>query len=191
METIQNYTYFQESITLTDASSDDDASTGRLFSVSPAQSNKNVRLLAATLSQDFHWGIFHWENELTYQATSNSDVAPVPTFTGYTNVYLLFRIAKVLRTELGADVRYFTSYYAPAYSPIIGQYCVQDPAQRVKTGNYPIINVYANLHLKHCRLYAMASHVNYSSGSGRPFLTPHYPINRLVFRLGLSWNFFN
>ena len=191
VETIQNYTYFQESITLTDASSDDDASTGRLFSVSPAQSNKNVRLLAATLSQDFHWGIFHWENELTYQATSNSDVAPVPTFTGYTNVYLLFRIAKVLRTELGADARYFTSYYAPAYSPIIGQYCVQDPAQRVKTGNYPIINVYANLHLKHCRLYAMASHVNYSSGSGRPFLTPHYPINRLVFRLGLSWNFFN
>ena len=96
-----------------------------------------------------------------------------------------------MRTELGADLRYFTKYYAPSYSPIIGQYCVQDPEQRIKIGNYPIINVYANFHLKHTRFYVMASHVNYSSGNGNPFLVPHYPINRLVFRFGLSWNFFN
>ena len=195
VESIQNYTCFQERITTVGAEGGnvgtEDTDRRRLFSVGVAQSKKNIQLIAATLNQDFHWGIFHWENELTYQASSDQSVAPVPAFTGYTNVYLLFRIAKVLRTELGVDLRYFTEYYAPTYSPIIGQFCVQDPTERVKIGNYPVINVYANLHLKHCRLYAMASHVNYSSGRGNPFLVPHYPMNRLVIRLGLSWNFFN
>lgn len=37
----------------------------------------------------------------------------------------------------------------------------------------------------------MASHVNYKSGSGKPFLVPHYPLNQMVLRLGISWNFFN
>jgi hypothetical protein len=97
----------------------------------------------------------------------------------------------VLRTELGGDVRYFTSYYAPTYSPLIGQYAVQDAETRVKVGNYPIVNVYANFHLKNTRFYLMASHVNYSSGKGKPFLVPHYPLNRMVLRFGVSWNFFN
>ena len=39
--------------------------------------------------------------------------------------------------------------------------------------------------------YIMASHVNYKSGSGTPFLVPHYPLNQMVLRLGISWNFFN
>ena len=88
-------------------------------------------------------------------------------------------------------MRYFTSYYAPTYSPIVGSYCTQDASARVKVGNYPVVNAYLNFHLKNTRFYVMASHVNYKSGSGAPFLVPHYPINRLVFRLGLSWNFFN
>ena len=147
--------------------------------------------MAVTLNQDFTWGILNWENELTWQMTSSKDVLLLPVFSGYSNLYLRFRIAKVLATELGGDVRYFTAYYAPAYSPVIGQWCVQDAGQRVKIGNYPTVNVYANFHLKDTRFYVMASHVNYSSGSGNPFWAPHYPMNRLVFRLGISWNFFN
>lgn len=188
VETMQNYVYFQEGVTM-EASSD--GSARPLYSVSAVQSKRNVQLISATLNQNFRWGIFNWENELTYQLTSEKDIVPLPAFTGYTNVYLLFRIAKVLRTELGADLRYFTKYYAPTYSPMIGQFALQDPASRVQTGNYPVVNVYVNFHLKHTRFYVMASHVNYSSGSGSPFLVPHYPMNRLLLRLGLSWNFFN
>lgn len=187
LENIQNYTYFAETLR---PYSLETGQTAFRHSVGVQQASKNTQLLAVTLFQDFRWGIFNWENELTYQATTNSAL-PVPTFTGYTNVYLLFRIAKVLKTELGADLRYFTKYYAPAYSPLIGQFAVQDPNYRVRVGNYPVINVYANFHLKRTRFYVMASHVNHSSGTGNPFLVPHYPMNRLTFRLGLSWNFIN
>lgn len=185
---VQNFTYFAERQT---PYTNSEGMPVALYSVGVEQAGNNTQMLAATLNQDFKWGIFHWDNEFTYQASSNQDVCPVPAFTGYSNVYILFRIAKVLRTEIGGDIRYFTKYYAPAYSPIIGQYCNQDPSYRIKLGGYPIVNVYANFHLKRTRFYVMCSHVNSSSGSGFPFLVPHYPLNRLAIQFGMSWNFIN
>ncbi|MBR1838188.1 MAG: hypothetical protein IJ786_01365, partial [Bacteroidaceae bacterium] len=61
----------------------------------------------------------------------------------------------------------------------------------VKIGGYPVVNAYANFHLKRTRFYIMASHLNYSSGTCRPFLVPHNPINRLIIRFGVSWDFIN
>ena len=188
LETIQNYTYFGE--TLTPSYSSDDVYLP-LHSVQVKQSNKNIQLLSATICQDFRWGILNWENEFTYQVSSNKQALPVPLFNAYSNLYLKFAIAKVLHTEIGADVRYFTKYDAPTYSPIIGQFCTQDTDESVAIGNYPIVNAYLNFRLQHTRFYIMASHVNYSSGSGNPFALPHYPLNRMVIRFGISWNFFN
>lgn len=188
LENVQKYTYFQENLTPYSAT---DNVTSYHHAVHVAQASKNLQLLEVTLMHHLHFGVFHWENELTYQATTNKDIYPVPVFNAYSNVYLLFRIAKVLRTELGADVRYFTRYKAPTYSPIIGQYAAQDPSYAVNIGNYPIVNAYVNFHLKRTRFYLMASHVNYSSGSGNPFLVPHYPMNRMTIHLGISWNFVN
>ena len=116
---------------------------------------------------------------------------PVPALNVYTNLYLRFKVARVLAVDLGGDLRYFTKYAAPDYSPALGQYTIQDNgAANVETGNYPIVNVYANMHLKHTRFFVMMSHVNASAG-GERFLTPHYPINGRIFRFGVSWNFFN
>ena len=188
IESIQNLAYLQETQNpYTDASGQSLA----LYGVQSLQTSKNIQRIALTLRQDFTLGILNWENELTYQFSSDQDLCPLPAFTGWSNLYILFRIAKVLRTEIGADVRYFTAYKAPAYSPIIGQYVLQDATQSVEVGNYPVVNAYANFHLKNTRFYVMASHVNYSSGSGNPFFAPHYPLNRMVIRFGISWNFFN
>ncbi|MBR6264537.1 MAG: hypothetical protein IKR05_15175, partial [Prevotella sp.] len=113
-------------------------------------------------------------------------------FNAYVNLFLRFKIAHVLDCDLGLDARYFTKYNAPDYVPGIGQYAVQEiPENRVKVGNYPIVNLYANFFLKHTRFFAMLSHVNHSGDGGNYFLTPHYPINERIFRFGLSWNFFN
>jgi len=188
LTSVQNYTYFQE--TQAPYVATDGTSLAR-YGIGVGQSSGNLQVLTAQLGQDFKWGILNWENELTYQLSSDKTLLPLPALSVYSNLYLLFRIAKVLRTELGADVRFFTSYYAPTYSPLIGNYALQDAAARVKVGNYPTINVYANFHLKNTRFYLMASHVNYSKGSGSPFLVPHYPLNRMVIRFGVSWNFFN
>lgn len=186
VENITNYTYFG----MTDTPYTlEDETTGVSRQVNVRQKSGSLQVFNATLKQDFKLGILHWDNELTYQATSDADALPLPALTLYSNLYIDFRIAKVLRVELGGDIRYFTEYDAPDYSPAIGQFAVQDASRRVKIGNYPICNVYANMHLKHCRLYVAVQHVN--AGSGNAFLVPHYPLNPLNIHFGLSWNFFN
>lgn len=184
VDDIQNYTFFAQSYSITS----DYGRSGNTVSVK--QHSGNISLITAQLEQDFKFGPLHWENVVTYQKSTNANVLSVPTVNVYTNLFLRFKIAKVLKVDFGADARYFSKYYAPDYSPQLGQYTVQDNGDgNIKTGNYPIVNVYANMHLKQTRFFIMMSHVN--SGNGEYFLTPHYPINSRVLRFGLSWNFFN
>jgi hypothetical protein len=128
---------------------------------------------------------------LTYQNCSHKDIIPLPALNAYANLFLRFKIAHVLDCDLGADVRYFTEYEAPDYVPGIAQYAVQENAEKVKIGNYPFVNVYANFFLKHARFFVMMSHVNSPADGGNYFLTPHYPTNTRVLRFGVAWNFFN
>lgn len=188
IQNIKKYTYFASSATQVAGESE----TYYTNNTEVRQSGSDIQLVSLVLNQDFQFGILNWENEIAYQQTSDETVLPLPKLSLYSNLYLLFRIAKVLRIEFGGNVRYFSSYYAPTYSPAIGNYTIQADEDKVKIGNYPVVDVYANFHLKHTRFYIMASHVNYSkSSSGSKFMAPHYPINPFAIRLGLSWNFFN
>lgn len=190
-ENVANYTYFGMQNTLKDSTKVGGIIPGDYSrAVAVRQTSGSVQVFSATLAQDLKFGPVHWDSEVTYQKSSDKVALPLPDVTLYTNVYLLFRLAKVLRVQLGGDLRYFTSYYAPDYSTSVGQFAVQDNQNaRVKIGNYPIVNVYANLHLKHCRLYVAMNHVN--QGTGHAFWAPHYPINPRTFHFGVSWNFFN
>lgn len=162
------------------------------YDISALQASRNVSLLTLALEQNFRVGVLNWENRITFQKSSSDDVLPVPMLNVWTNLYLNFRIAKVLRVHFGVDGRYFTAYYAPEYAPQIGQYAVQqNEAVKTKIGNYPILNVYANFMLKRCRFFVMMSHVNWGMGNRNYFYTPHHPLNERVLRLGLNWTFYN
>lgn len=186
VDEIKNYTYFTQSYDITEKG----LRTGVM--VTPMQESGGINLLTAQLEQNFRLGILNWENQFTYQHSSKESVLPVPAFNAYTNLYIKFKVVKVLNVDLGADMRYFTSYEAPDYSPYMGQYTVQGNGENnVKIGNYPIVNVYANVHIKHTRFFVMMSHINAGQGDKNYFLAPHYPMNERVFRIGVSWNFFN
>lgn len=189
MENISNYTHFAYANTVTGT----DLQTNKeLFTrdVVVRQQSGSIQVMSATLRQNLHFGIFHWDNEVTWQHTTNEEVLPLPVITLYTNPYVSFTVAKVLRAELGVDMRYFTAYYAPDYSPFLNQFAVQDASMtRVKIGNYPIFHGYINLALKRFRGYFSVQHFN--AGSGQAFLAPHYPIDPLTFHFGLSWNFYD
>ena len=155
------------------------------------QSSSPISLLTLQLQQDFRLGIFNWQNVLTLQKSSKDDILPVPIFNAYSNLFLRFKVARVLDVDLGVDGRYFTSYYAPEYIPGIGAFGIQETeASRTKIGNYPHLNAYANFQLQHTRFFIMFTHVN-SAGGGKYFFTPHYPLNQRVLQFGISWNFFN
>jgi hypothetical protein len=120
------------------------------------------------------------------------DVLPLPTLNIFTNLYLKFKIAKVLGVELGADATWFSKYYAPDYCPAISQFAVQKNADsRVELGGYPFVDVYVNMQLKRARFFLTMNHINAGSGNKMSFLTPHYPTNSRILRFGISWNFYN
>ena len=185
VDEIQNYTYFGMNYTA--------SNTGRTnLTAGVYQSTGNINVLTAQLIQNMKFGILNWENVITYQNSSDSYVLPVPTLNVFSNLYLKFRVARVLLVELGGCATYFTSYKAPDYCPQINQFAVQqNDASRVDIGGYPWVDVYANMHLKRARFFIAMSHVNAGSGSMKYFLTPHYPTNSRVMHMGVSWNFYN
>lgn len=185
IEEIQNYTYFGMSYNAAN-----ETRTGLTAGVN--QCGSNINLLTAQLIQNFRLGILNWENIVTYQNSSNEDVLPVPALNLFTNLFLKFKIVNELSVELGGDAWFFTEYNAPDFCPQLNQFAVQEnAASRVKLGGYPFVDVYANLHLKHTRFFIMYSHANAGNGNRMYFLTPHYPQNGSILRMGVSWNFFN
>lgn len=185
IENIKNYTYLANQSIL------NASKNGYLNRISVAQESENIRVVSATLKQDFKIGAFNLDTECTYQNSSNKRVLPLPEFNAYANMYFNFKIAKVLNTEIGADMRYFTSYYAPDYSPALGQFYQQNQQNKIEIGNYPIVNIYANFLLKQTRFYVMYHHINEGMGKMNYFLAPHYPISPKALWFGLSWNFYN
>lgn len=184
-DNIKNHTFFAMGYNVTD----DYGRTGNTLSV--VQKSGAISLLTLELQQKLKLGPLHWDNVITYQKSSDDVALPVPDLNIYTNLFLRFKIARVLKCDFGADARFFTKYYAPDYSPALGQYAVQTGDNRTEVGNYPIVNVYANFHLQRTRFFVMMSHIN--AGQGKPdyFLAPHYPLNQRIFRFGVSWNFYN
>jgi hypothetical protein len=168
VENIQNHIYFGSDYT-------------------PVQHSGSVQVFSAQLEQNFHVRALHWDNRVTYQTSGNEAVIPLPKLAVYSNLYLLFHIA-TLQMQFGVDCDYYTKYYAPLYQPATMSFANQ---QEIKVGNYPFINVYANMKLKKARFFVMFSHVNQGLTGENYFSLPHYPLNPRRFQMGVSIDFAN
>ena len=190
VENIKNYTYLANtSVPITNSAGE---ITSFKNNAAVRQHSGNIQVFTAMLQQKLQFGIFHLDGEVAYQKSSEQSILPLPELSAYGNLYLQTALVKnVLQVSLGADVRYFTKYNAPDYSPVIGQFYLQNPENQVAIGGHPMINVYANLHWKRTRIFLMMYNVNQNSGNSRYFLAPHYPISPRILKLGISWNFFD
>ena len=190
VENIKNYTYLANtSVPVTNPSGQ---TVSFKNNAAVFQHSGNIQVFTAMLQQKLKFGIFHLDGEVVYQKSSEQSILPLPELSAYGNLYLKTGLAKnVLQVELGADVRYFTKYNAPDYSPVIGQFYLQNPENEISIGGCPMIDVYANLHLKRTRIFVMLYNANQTMGNSRYFLAPHYPISPRILKLGISWNFFD
>lgn len=154
----------------------------------PAQASGSVQVFSARLEQNFRLGILHWNNRITYQTTSDDKVIPLPKLAIYSNLYIDFKVAKVLSVQLGVDCDYYTKYYGVDYQPATASFYNQ---REVKVGNYPFMNAYANMKLSKTRFFVLFSHVNQGMTGYDYFVMPHYPLNPRRFQIGLSIDFAN
>ncbi|MBB3186931.1 putative porin [Microbacter margulisiae] len=155
----------------------------------PAQFSGNIQVVAANAELDLHAGPFVLANKGVYQICSNQSILPLPTWSMFHNLYFTTTLFKDLNTQIGTSVSYNSSYYAPDYMPATEQFYLQ---HQIKLGAYPLINVYANFHLKQIRIFVkyynlgtmFLPNTNY-------FSIPHYPLNPMTFKFGFSWNFYS
>ncbi len=154
----------------------------------PSQTNKELLVLSAFADKDFNYRKLHFRVRALWQKASNEEFIHLPVFSGFVSAYYQFVISKVMFTQIGFDTRYNTMYYADAYSPSTGLFYLQNEK---KYGNYPYIDVYANLRLK--RTIVFFKMVNIGTGflDGEYMTTAHYPMPRSSFRFGLSWLFYD
>lgn len=154
----------------------------------PVQNGGSVQVVSASLDQRLKFRALHWDNRLLFQTSSDKNVISLPSFAAYSNLYLQFKVARVLDVQLGLDCDFYTKYYAPGYQPATMAFHNQ---RETKVGNYPFMNLYANMKLRQARFYVMMSHINQGMTGKNYFAMPHYPMNPRRFQIGVSVDFAN
>lgn len=153
----------------------------------PSQGS-DVQVVALRLDQQLQFRNFHWDNQIVYQTTTKDEVIPLPELSVYSNIYLKTKIAKVLTLQVGVDAHFHTKYYAPGYDMLTMQFYNQ---RDQKIGGFPITTAYVNLHLKYTRFFLMMYNIADGMGNSDYFSLYRYPVAPRVFKLGISWDFYN
>lgn len=154
----------------------------------PSQFGGQLLVLSAYADKDFNYRNFHFRTRLLWQKPSNTNIIHLPDFSAFVSTWYRFVISKVLHTQLGIDARYNTAFFADAYHPATGMFYLQDEQ---KTGNFPIIDVYANLKLKRTKVFFKMMNVGTEFLKQEYYTAPGYPMNRRTFRLGVNWVFYD
>ena len=155
-----------------------------------AQNPGTVSLTSLYARKDFRFAGFHLDHRALVQITSDEHVLPVPTFSAYLSYYYEFWVKRdVLRVQIGLDGRFNTAYYAPSYNPALSAFYNQ---REVKIGNYPYIDAFVSAKWKRMRILLKFQHLNQNLfGNGEYFQVAHYPLNPRMFKLGISWSFYD
>lgn len=154
----------------------------------PRQGSSELLVLAAYLNKTIeskHWLL---RGQFLWQKANQEQYLHLPDFSTYVSLNYKTIISKVLYTQIGADLRYNTEFYADAYDPATGRYYWQN---QDKIGNFPFVDAHINLKLKRTRVFFQW--LNAASGflDGGFWAAPDYPLYRRTFRLGVAWTFYD
>ncbi len=155
-----------------------------------AQADDNVSLTGVYARKDFRFGGFHLDNRVLLQWSTNQDVVPVPLFSAYLSYYYEFWVVRnVLRLQVGLDGRMQSRYYAPSYNPALSTFYNQ---RETEVGNYPYLDAFVMGKWKRMRIFVKYQHVNKGLfGNGEYFSLANYPLNPGMFKIGISWSFYD
>lgn len=151
----------------------------------PQQNDKNINIISAKLFKRWHIWKFGLDINLIYQNIDNDSTYKLPELTSINSIYFSHElIKKVLWIHTGADLTYFTAYYANAYMPATRQFYLQD---NELIGNYPYIDVFLNFKLKKARFYLKIEHINSGLSGYNYYLVPNYPVYERGLVFGFQW----
>lgn len=155
-----------------------------------AQHSDLVSLTSVYARKDFRIRGLHLDHRVLLQWSTNQEVIPVPLVSAFLSYYYEFWVVRnVLRLQIGLDGRLTTKYYAPSYNPALSMFYNQ---RDVEVGNYPYTDVFITGKWKRMRIFLKYQHVNRGLfGNGEYFAVAGYPLNPGMFKIGISWGFYD
>lgn len=155
------------------------------------QQNTNpMSVMTASLTKNFTVWKFHLDHDALFQLSSNQSVVPLPMLALNLRYYFQFDVVKkVMQMQIGANGRYTTKWYAPAYNPVLGVFHNQDIEQY---GNCPYIDVFVNIQWKRACIFLKAVNLNmgWPNKSVDYFSAAGYIAPQRAFKFGIHWPFY-
>ena len=137
---------------------------------------------------------FVWYGEAALQLKGENVPVKVPMFYSRNRLAYEGNFYKNLYLSTGLELRYFTPYKMNAYSPVNGQFFVQDTTT---IRNLPDVHAFFDFRIKSFTAYIRAENLNTMSfvdGFGflnNNFAAPSYPTPGYMLRIGIRWWFVN
>lgn len=154
------------------------------------QNGSAMSVAKVGLMKNFRAGFLHFENEGLFQVSSDEDVMPLPSAALNLRWYGQFNIVKdVMQLQVGANATYTTKWYAPSYSPALGQFINQ---KATKYGDDPYIDLFVNIQWKRMCMFVKIVNV----GMGWPndkadyFSAKGYIRPQRSLKFGFFWPFY-
>lgn len=162
----------------------------------PAQFDKNIQVVAASVSKNLKFGSFYWNNEFVFQVFSQRDIIQMPEIIYKTQLYAdFFLFNKALRLQPGLEMSFTNEYNTPGYCPALGQF-YQNTNQGstlipVNGGNYPLVKAFANFKVKKVLFFISYNNLVSVLNSKHQYTTHLYPVEKLTLHWGVSWRFYD
>lgn len=167
---VNNYIYFDSTLTA-------------------RQEAKAVSITSINFKKRFQAGKFFLDNNITAQFTNNEDILRLPALSTWNSLYFQgYMFKKAMYAQIGVDFFYYSQVTANTFDPETKQFYIQN---KVDIGNYPWFDVFINGHVRNFTLSAKMEHVTAGFFGRRYYAMPHQPMHGRVFRLGISWKFFD
>jgi hypothetical protein len=171
---INNYLYFTE--------------VGDTRSIIPTQESSPINLLKISVGKKFTYKSFHLDAYVVYQKTDSQNLLRTPEVYTFNSLYKDQVFFKVLKTQIGFDVRYNTAYTSLSYSPAASQfYNTNSPT----FGTKPVIDIWVKAGLRRANLFVKYDYINQGLFSNGFYTVNDYPMQDKLLKFGVSWNFYD
>jgi hypothetical protein len=90
--------------------------------------------------------------------------------------------------QIGVDVHYKSSYFAPGYDPVIQSFYTQ---QQFKVPDFPVLDIFLNAKIKRGRIFLKYNNVLKAFSDYAAVPTPFYPGIKNFLDFGFDWSFYD
>lgn len=156
--------------------------------IRPMQNPDAISLLKLTLGKKFAFGKFNFETYVVYQKTDQQNILRTPEVYTFNTFFFNQTFFKVLRTNLGFDVRYNTPFQSYSYSPSTSQFYLGNGGQ---LNTEPVVDVWLRASLRKANIFVKYDYANQGLFSRGFYTTSRYPMPDSMLKFGVSWNFYD